>query len=82
MKTNEEVTKKNIINKRKIIISILLFAIIVYSIIVVYKLIGNPVDYFFVENGEITFEESTEGYIIRDETIVEGNYYKNGIAQI
>lgn len=82
MKTNEEVTKKNIINKRKIIISILLFAIIVYSIIVVYKLIGNPVDIFFVENGEITFEESTEGYIIRDETIVEGNNYKNGIAQI
>ena len=82
MKTNEEVTKKNIINKRKIIISILLFAIIVYSIIVVYKLIGNPVDNFFVENGEITFEESTEGYIIRDETIVEGNNYKNGIAQI
>lgn len=82
MKTNEEVTKKNIINKRKIIISILLFAIIVYSIIVVYKLIGNPVDNFFVENGEITFEESTEGYVIRDETIVEGNNYKNGIAQI
>ena len=82
MKTNEEVTKKNIINKRKIIISILLFAIIVYSIIVVYKLIGNPVDNFFVENGEITFEESTVGYIIRDETIVEGNNYKNGIAQI
>lgn len=82
MKTNEEVSKKNIINKRKIIISILLFAIIVYSIIVVYKLIGNPVDNFFVENGEITFEESTEGYIIRDETIVEGNNYKNGIAQI
>jgi hypothetical protein len=82
VKTNEEVTKKNIINKRKIIISILLFAIIVYSIIVVYKLIGNPVDNFFVENGEITFEESTEGYIIRDETIVEGNNYKNGIAQI
>ena len=82
MKTNEEVTKKNIINKRKIIISILLFAIILYSIIVVYKLIGNPVDNFFVENGEITFEESTEGYIIRDETIVEGNNYKNGIAQI
>lgn len=82
MKTNEEVTKKNIINKRKIIISILLFAIIVYSIIVVYKLIGNPVDNFFVKNGEITFEESTEGYIIRDETIVEGNNYKNGIAQI
>jgi hypothetical protein len=81
VKTNEEVTKKNIINKR-IIISILLFAIIVYSIIVVYKLIGNPVDNFFVENGEITFEESTEGYIIRDETIVEGNNYKNGIAQI
>lgn len=82
MKTNEEVTKKNIINKKKIIISILLFCIIIYSIIIIYKLIGNPADNFFVENGEITFEESTEGYIIRDETIVEGNNYKNGIAQI
>lgn len=82
MKTNEKVTKKNIINKKKIIISILLFCIIIYSIIIIYKLIGNPADNFFVENGEITFEESTEGYIIRDETIVEGNNYKNGIAQI
>lgn len=45
----KKLPKKNIINKRKIIISILLFAIIVYSIIVVYKLIGNPVDNFLLK---------------------------------
>ena len=35
-----------------------------------------------VENGEIFSEESTTGYIIRDETIVEGNNYKNGMVYI
>ena len=54
----------------------------IYSLVMVFKLIKNPTETFLVENGKISFEENTNGYIIRDETIVEGNNYKNGISQI
>ena len=35
-----------------------------------------------IENGELHFEEKVDGYILRDETIVQGENYKNGIVQI
>ena len=61
---------------------ILISLILIYSLVMVFKLIKNPTETFLVENGKISFEENTNGYIIRDETIVEGNNYKNGISQI
>lgn len=83
MKTEDENTKKGIINnKKKIIILMVLIGIVIYSIVIIYNLIQNPTDTFLVENGEIFSEESSTGYIIRDETIVEGNNYKNGMVYI
>lgn len=61
------------------IIAIILFVYIIYAII---NLIVKPTDTFFVENGKISFEESIQGYIIRDETVIKGENYKNGISQI
>lgn len=77
MKTNDN--KKN---AKKIGVIIIIFLILIYSIVMIYKLIKNPSETFLVENGKISFEENTSGYIIRDENIVEGNNYKNGISQI
>lgn len=82
MKTKEKNTKKNIINKKKIIVLVLLCTIILYSIVLIYNLVQNPTETFFVENGKLYSEEDTTGYIIRDETVVEGNNYKNGIVPI
>ena len=83
MKTEDKATKQyNRNNRKKIIVSFILIVIIIYSLIIIYNLIKNPTDTFLVENGEIFSEESTTGYIIRDETIVEGNNYKNGIVYI
>lgn len=77
MKTNDN--KKN---AKKIGMVIIICLIITYSMVMIYKLIENPSKTFLVENGRISFEENTNGYIIRDETIVEGNNYKNGISPI
>lgn len=75
-------TKDNKKYAKKIGMVILIFLILIYSLVMIFKLIKNPTDTFLVENGKISFEENTNGYIIRDETIVEGNNYKNGISQI
>ena len=82
MKTEEENTKKSKKINKKIIVLLVLIVIIIYSVVIIYNLIKNPTDTFLVENGEIFSEESTTGYIIRDETIVEGNNYKNGMVYI
>lgn len=82
MKTEEENAKKSKKNNKKIIVLLVLIIIIIYSLVILYNLIKNPTDTFLVENGEIFSEESTTGYIIRDETIVEGNNYKNGMIYI
>lgn len=48
----------------------------------VYGLIKNPTSSFAVRQGTISKEENDIGYIIRDETIVVGKNYKNGMQKI
>lgn len=70
-------------NKTKYIIVIMIIIILlIYAIISTINFIIKPTDTFFVENGKISFEETVQGYIIRDETVIKGQNYKNGIAQI
>ena len=74
--------KKFKINAKIAVAIIIILAIIVYAIYAIARLIMNPTDTCLVENGKISLEESVKGYIIRDETVVKGENYKNGIAQI
>lgn len=78
MKKNKKI--KNILLKC-IIILIAIF-IIAYIIFEVGNLLLQPTDIVTVENGKISSETSVEGYIIREETILKGENYKNGIFQI
>ncbi len=75
--------KHSTINKRKLMV-VLLIMLIVISFIVykIIMLIINPTATFMVEEGSIYQEETTTGYIIRDEEIVKGKNYKNGMEQI
>lgn len=68
-------------NKKKIVL-IILMIIIIYAICILCMLLKNPVDTVLVENGKLYLEEATAGYIIRNETVVEGENYKNGIVPI
>lgn len=67
---------------KKIIMIIILILILLYVGFIVLKLIKNPSSTFLVENGKLYFEENVEGYIIRDEQIVEGQDHKSGIIPI
>ena len=46
------------------------------------KILKKPTDIYIVANGSLSYEEATEGYIIRDETVLQGENYKNGMVQI
>lgn len=66
----------------KIIIILIAILIIAYIIFEVGNLLLQPTDIVTVENGKISSETSTEGYIIREETVLKGENYKNGMSQI
>ena len=68
-------------HKKKIVMLVLL-CIIIYIGYIVVQLVRNPTDTVYVEMGQIQQEESAVGYIIRDETVLKGENYKNGIEQI
>lgn len=71
-------------NKKKklIIVSIIAILIISYLVYTIYLLIKEPSDIFTVEEGNVYQEETDIGYIIRDEQVVKGENYKNGMQQI
>lgn len=68
--------------RNKILISVISLIIVIYIFYTIYLLIKEPTDTFTVEEGTLYLEETAVGYIIRDETVIKGNNYKNGMAQI
>lgn len=70
------------INKKKIIIYLVLILVVIYIVYTIYLLIKQPTKIFTVENGKLYMEETDIGYIIRDEVVVQGENYKNGMEQI
>lgn len=81
MKKEDIIKNKNKVNK-KIIIYIAFCVLILYLIYAVYLLVKQPTDKVTVENGTLYLEETNIGYVIRDEQVVKGNNYKNGMEQI
>ena len=77
---NEDMPKKNM--KKVTIAYIIGLAILVYFVYSIIQLIKQPTDVFVIENGSLSQEENAVGYVIRDETVVQGNNYKNGMIQI
>ena len=79
----QNITIKRKVNKKRIALIIFLtIAVCVYLGLSVYHLIKNPTDTVVVNEGSISQEETVAGYIIRDETVVKGENYKNGMVEI
>lgn len=83
-KNRQKISKKRYkLNKKAIAaISFVTLVIAGYCIYKVVELVQNPTNVFSVEQGKIYQEEAAIGYIIREETVVKGNNYKNGMVQI
>ena len=85
MKQKNKTRKKqsNIIdNKKTTLVFFILIIISTYLFYALYLLLKQPSKYFTVEKGSVSQEETDVGYIIRNEQVVKGNNYKNGMEQI
>lgn len=78
----ENIKENNKINKKRLIIYITFFLIVIYMMFAVYLLISQPIDKVTVEKGTLYLEETDIGYVIREEMVVKGNNYKNGMEHI
>ena len=72
-------SKKKIGQGVMTIIVLIILLCFLYSMI---QLLIEPSEMFIIENGKIYEEEPAIGYIIRDEKIIAGENYKNGIVTI
>ncbi len=73
---------KKATTSKLVIIVIILIAILIYVFYTLYLLLKQPTDIFTIEKGNLYQEETDIGYVIRDEQVVRGENYKNGMMQI
>ena len=67
---------------KKIIIYIAVALVSIYLMYTIYLLIKQPTDIFTLEEGTLYSEETDIGYVIRDEVVIQGENYKNGMEKI
>lgn len=66
----------------KMVITIISIAIIIFLTKTGTITLKNIAQICVVEEGVLKFEENSEGYIIRDEIVLQGENYKNGMDTI
>lgn len=79
---NNEYKVKKERNIKKILLYIVIFLVLIYVIYTIYLLIKQPTDIFTLEDGTLYSEETDIGYVIRDENVIQGENYKNGMEKI
>ena len=78
-------TKQKKITKSIVARVIMLFIVIVLIIYLIYntvRLVNSPTDNFVVEYGTLDLSETATAYIIRDEKILQGDNYMNGMEKV
>lgn len=80
--TNKKMKSSSSLQKKKVLIYIALIGFLIYIAYAIYLLVKQPTDVFTVEEGKLYQEETDIGYVIRNEKVVKGDNYKNGILQI
>lgn len=69
-------------NKIKILITAIFMIFVIVLVTNSTRILKKPTDVFVVANGSLSYEEASEGYIIRDEVIMQGKNYKNGMVKV
>lgn len=68
--------------EKRHIIYIIFAIIVIYIFYSIFLLVRKPTDTVTINSGVVTLEESATGYIIREEQVLKGNNYKNGLTAI
>ena len=69
-------------NNLKFVFSIILAIFVIFVFFFSTSKLNNSVDFYTIENGEISYEEPAEAIIIRDEQLLSEEGYEKGITQI
>ncbi len=80
VKTQKKISAKVIVTR--IFTILLLTVLLAYLIFNSIKLFTSPTDIFVVEEGVLDSEETVDAYVIRNEIVLQGNNYKNGMERI
>ena len=78
----KKIKKQKSKNIKLLIALIIILLILIFFIKNIYELIKEPTNIFIIEKGKIELGENANGYIIRDEKVMTGTNYQNGIVQI
>lgn len=81
-KTNKNKKTRKINMKKVRIAYVIGLIILIYFVYAIIQLIKQPTNVFVIEKGSLSEEENAIGYVIRKETVVQGDNYKNGMIQI
>lgn len=76
----EEIRNKKF--QKKYVIYFIFAIILLYIFYSIYLLVKTPNETVIIDSGVLTLEETETGYIIRDEQVLTGNNYKNGLTPI
>lgn len=76
----KETTEKTGINK--ILVIIICMILVIFLVINSTKILSNSTEVFVATNGSLYSEEPAEGYLLRDEIILQGENYKNGMVKV
>ncbi len=66
----------------KLIITIIFMVFFIILVTNGTTILKNQIDLSIVTKGSLYYEETVEGYLIRDEIVLQGENYKNGMVQI
>lgn len=70
---------KNVVGK--IFLVLIVIILIIYLIYNTARLVMSPTDTFVVENGTLNVSETVDAYVIRNEKILQGKNYMNGMEK-
>lgn len=68
--------------EKRHVIYIIFAVIMIYIFYSIFLLVRKPTDTVTINSGVVTLEESATGYIIREEQVLKGSNYKNGLTAI
>ncbi|MCI8545730.1 MAG: hypothetical protein HFJ44_00675 [Clostridia bacterium] len=79
MKEQKKASKKILFRLVLFILVVILIAYLIYNTV---RLIMRPADTFVVEQGTLNMSEAKDAYVIRNEVVLQGNNYKNGMEKV
>lgn len=73
--------KKNGANIIRIFVTIIFMILLIFVVANATNILNRQTNTFVVTNGSLSYEETADGYILRDEVVLQGENYKNGMIQ-